>query len=307
MLLLFGLVFAALNTGNNLVYVMVSWMIGLLLLSWWLARRMLSSLSFEVELPEKANAMDVSLIQLVITNKRFLPIAGCQVSILLDNRLQSSTQTIPLLEGKGRVSSSIPHVFATRGIATTESLLVSTILPFGLVRVSRRVSASHSTIIFPESEKIMVGQNINGSSARDQGMHLSRVGDFHGIRSYRVGDDPSHIHWKLSAKKDTLVVREHEQSLSRSVVVLLDNGPEARDLELRVRWASYAVRKLLAEGVRVGLSCRDLLVQPQSGEKQKVELLEKLALLGRSEGSLIEPTDSSLLPIEAMEESRAVH
>ena len=61
------------------------------------------------------------------------------------------------------------------------------------------------------------------------------------MRAYRFGDPINMVHWKLSAKYDSLIVREAliPSPHSRLVHCALWNGPEERDLILgRMRWVS---------------------------------------------------------------------
>jgi len=50
--------------------------------------------------------------------------------------------------------------------------------------------------------------------------------DYHSLselRSYREGDPMRKIHWKASAKKDTLMVKNYDEEANREVVIILDN------------------------------------------------------------------------------------
>ena len=46
--------------------------------------------------------------------------------------------------------------------------------------------------------------------------------EFHGIREFRWGDNPRAIHWRTSARQNSVMVREFRQSRNRSLIVLLD-------------------------------------------------------------------------------------
>ncbi|MDB4908238.1 MAG: hypothetical protein JWO05_3022 [Gemmatimonadetes bacterium] len=45
-----------------------------------------------------------------------------------------------------------------------------------------------------------------------------------GLREYVVGDDPRHIDWKASARRNTTIVREHRVEQSQVVITMIDAG-----------------------------------------------------------------------------------
>ena len=60
----------------------------------------------------------------------------------------------------------------------------------------------------------------------------------HDLRSYRPGDPPNSIHWKLSSKTDDLIVREALVPENSTVYVVLNRvGTDDRGLEV-LRWLS---------------------------------------------------------------------
>ena len=78
----------------------------------------------------------------------------------------------------------------------------------------------------------------------------------HDLRPYRKGDPIRAIHWKLSAKYDSLIVREPlvPPNHSRLVHIMKWSGPQERDTILgRLRWISdYLLKWELPFFVRLG-------------------------------------------------------
>jgi len=78
----------------------------------------------------------------------------------------------------------------------------------------------------------------------------------HEMRPYRTGDPVKMMHWKLSAKHDSLVVREALApiSLNRLIDVTPWNGPTEREMAIsRLRWSSaHLLEKGFAHYVRIG-------------------------------------------------------
>ena len=86
-----------------------------------------------------------------------------------------------------------------------------------------------NTVIYPEKVGIQVelSKNLTGSSNED-GMLQNRKGndpsETFDIREYVPGDDLRSIHWKLSSKTDTLILREASEPTHYQVVVMPDFG-----------------------------------------------------------------------------------
>ena len=78
----------------------------------------------------------------------------------------------------------------------------------------------------------------------------------HELRPYRQGDSVKMMHWKLSAKHDSLIVREAlvPLSLNRLISATLWNGPAERDVIIsRLRWSSaYLLEQGFAHHVQIG-------------------------------------------------------
>jgi uncharacterized protein (DUF58 family) len=57
------------------------------------------------------------------------------------------------------------------------------------------------------------------------------------VRDFRPGDSPAHIHWRSSARRGSLVVREFERPLAPAATIVLDldrrQAPERLDAAVR--------------------------------------------------------------------------
>ena len=118
--------------------------------------------------------------------------------------------------------------------------------------------------------------------------NLGGVGtDFFGCRDYAPGDDVRRINWRVYARRDTLVVNEHEQERIADVSVILD-ARERANLRLGepgpftycVRAAASLAVHFLAAGNHVGLLIYgDLLdwTYPGYGRTQRERILDALA------------------------------
>lgn len=111
--------------------------------------------------------------------------------------------------------------------------------------------------------------------------------DFHGLRSYRDGDDVRHIDWNVTARTDELHVREFLQERELACWLLLDRSPSMafgaaeRSKERVLCELSAAIGLLLVRsGNRVGAILSNgehhWTVPPRQGRQQVVALVAEL-------------------------------
>jgi uncharacterized protein (DUF58 family) len=98
--------------------------------------------------------------------------------------------------------------------------------PFGLWRTTQRVGSIERLWVHPTTYALRglpVGRSrsLDGPDA-DQVPHGSVT--FHTLREYVIGDDLRHVHWKSSARFDTLMVREHVDTSLPQVTLVLDTS-----------------------------------------------------------------------------------
>ena len=107
-------------------------------------------------------------------------------------------------------------------------------------------AARLNTVIYPEKIglQIELTRNLTGSS-REEGMLQNRKGndpsETFDIREYVPGDDIRSIHWKLSSKTDTLILREASDPTHYQVAVMPDFGRDQMKVSTSVNEMNRAV------------------------------------------------------------------
>lgn len=102
-------------------------------------------------------------------------------------------------------------------------LVVEAIDPFGLARIRRPLAGTSDVLVLPRTTPLT--DLARGTAAGLVGLvsRMGRVGsDDVMIREYRAGDDVRRIHWRSSARSQTLMVRREEQARDLSVTLLVD-------------------------------------------------------------------------------------
>jgi len=220
-----GVGFAAINTGNNLLYLLLGWMLSFIIASGVLSEATLKLLVVERRPPPKIYASEPFLMEVVIKNGKpkrasySIEVEDLQGRTPIDKRCYF----LKIPEGKSQ-RTSYRHTFVRRGLYTLTGYRLATKFPFALFRKSRDVDAPLDVLVYPA--RVAVPRPPPRSATRGEATadRLGRRGEFFGLREHRSGDDRRDVHWKSSARSGRLLVREYEDELARRLVIGVDNS-----------------------------------------------------------------------------------
>ncbi|MBI2525073.1 MAG: DUF58 domain-containing protein [Candidatus Rokubacteria bacterium] len=276
-----GLGVAAINTGNNLLYLLSSMLLGLVVVSGILSEAVMRGLRLTAILPEEVHAGRPALVGATVANrKRRIP----SYSISLEALGQGGPGRVIYLP---RLSAGDERVvtweltLAARGRHRLPGVRVTTRFPFGVFLKAGQVILRAEVLVYPALVPVPAHllRRIGGSGPA-QTRRRGRGSDLHNLRDYRPGDDPRLIHWRSSAKTQALTVRELEAETSTDTRIVLD-GTGARDparLETGLSEAASLACHLLRAGATVELAGPGLLVPLARGRGQERRILTALAL-----------------------------
>ena len=224
-----GVGFAAINTGNNLLYLLLGWLLSFIIASGILSEQTLKKLTVTRRPPPRMYAGEPFLMEVVIANgKEKRASYSIEVEDLVDTTpLDKRCYFLKIPEAKSQ-RTSYRHTFVRRGLYTLTGYRLATKFPFALFRKSRDVQAPLEVLVYPA--RVAVPRpppraHVRGETSANR---LGRRGEFFGLRERRVGDDRRDVHWKSSARSGRLLVREYEDELARKVVIGVDNAlPDA--------------------------------------------------------------------------------
>ncbi len=286
--------FGAVNTGNNLLYLLLGVMLALIVLSGVLSESTLRALRAGRRLPQRAYAGQACVIEHWLENgKRRVPSFSLRLreqGTGLEGDQRPSSYLLRVDAGV-RASGSARLVWPRRGLLEFSGFELSTRFPFGLFDKSRDLAAPASLLVYPAR---VPAPRLPPAGGLPQGLaRRARAGrgeELFGLRDLRPGDDPRDLHPKVSAKRDRPIVREHEQPQHPRLTLCFDNRWPADDgtpaLAARAR-AEYAVaacaslaEELTRAGWSLGLRTRACHLPPERGPQQLELILRELALLG---------------------------
>jgi uncharacterized protein (DUF58 family) len=158
---------------------------------------------------------------------------------------------------------------------------LATRFPFGLFLKASRVMLDREVLVLPavhpiSPEALLRLAGAGTAAARRRG----RGHDLYNLRAYRAGDDPRLIHWRSSAKADTLLVREMEAETTEDTRLVLvgRGGRDAARLEAALSEAASIAVHLARAGAGVELTGAGLFVPLGRGPGQSRRILTALAL-----------------------------
>lgn len=250
-----GVGVAAINTGNNLLYLLLGMLLSLLVVSGVLSELSLRSLSVRRKLPPRAQCGREHFVEIEVFNhKKRVPSYAIEVEDLRAGQPADKRCFFLKIAPGGAQVAAYRRRPQRRGRDRYVGFRVATRFPFGLIEKSREVAAEGELVVYPAVDPVRVSPREGGRRAGVTS-HASRgSGDeILGIRPMREGEDPRDIYWRKSAIVDQLVVRERAVDVRPDVELSLDvsrspepDGEERREaFERRVRdVASRAVAHL---------------------------------------------------------------
>ena len=275
-----GIGLAAINTGNNLLFLVLGLLLASIIVSGILSEQSLKGVKLERRLPLSATAGEPVLIGLFARNTKA---RGPSFSLELRERggQVAGHGFLVLLPAGETAETSYRFVPERRGAWIFEQLEVATKAPFGLFEKSRPIDAPGELVVFPR--KIAAPRTEVTSLAREGEQPEDRVGlglELHSLRDHRPGEDSRSIHWRSSARHGRLIGVDREQERRQRVCVVFDQRRlSGESLERAVERAAALVSRELDAGAEVSLAVAGRNLPAGSGEGHLRNALRMLALL----------------------------
>ena len=220
-----GVGFAAVNTANNLLYLVLGLLLSLLLVSGVLSDLALWKLRIRRKLPARMFAGTRSLIEVAARNdKRWLASVSVETIDEIDGVDSSPARFLRVAPGETELAG-YPVEPPRRGLIELGSMRVLTKYPFGLIEKGYTLYEPDEVVIYPRLLDQVSAPPVRPVVGDAAPIHRTgRGSEFAGsVRFYREGDEARDIHWKRTASRGEIVVREHEQDTSALVTLRVDN------------------------------------------------------------------------------------
>ncbi len=244
---------AALNTGNNLIYLLLALMIALLLIDVVSGFRNLARLDGTAEVDGTVHATQPAGLTFRIRNRRKRRHAFL---VATEWKMIDGKAMIPRVEASGQSMAEAVVRFPRRGYYQLKDGQLKSGFPFGFVRFSRPMTTGRKILVYPALLDVRAVLSRVSRSGGSGLVPLSGGDDFTDLRPYRPGDPMKDIHWKVTAKTGEMVVREYRAGVTHRVNLVLDTAPGAtsRDFERGVSMAASLALELISQGLTVKLT-----------------------------------------------------
>lgn len=221
----FAIGVGAINTQNNLLYLLLSLLVSMILLSGFLSEAMLRRLEVTRGVPPTLYARRRTPIEIRVRNHKRFPSYAVEVEDLIEGH-HTMRRCFYLKVSAGREqATTYPFVFPKRGGYRFRGFEVRTKFPFGLFAKSFVVESPHEVVAYPEP-------------AAGEAPHVVRRGMEESPRTWQVGtgserldprrfvpgDDPRLIRWRLTAKAGQILVSDRAADEARHIRIRIDNA-----------------------------------------------------------------------------------
>lgn len=294
---------AAINRDQTLPWAIAALLLATLItgFAWphWLMRR----LSVTRTGPERAEEGETIHFHVTVRNEGWLP----RFMVEAVDRLpfvgaargmagtgEKTLGVVSYIGGNSMRRFDVPVLCEKRGFYQLGPAGLASSFPLGLAEARRHTNGGVQTLtIYPDVFSIVALPLSGTPSEIHRGGFLlpegSGAAEFSGLREYRRGDNPRHVHWPTTARLNELMVKEFEPLASASLYVTLDLSKDANvgqgkhsSFEYAVRIAASIARYATSNNMPIrlgGEGARSLDIGMGTGEAHFRSLLDTLAIV----------------------------
>ena len=228
--LVFAIGFAALNTGNNLLYLVLSLLLAFLVLSGVLSEAALRGIRVERRLPFEWVAGRAARVVLEISNAQRRSWAH---AIVVEDLGPAPRRRAPMrvlgrafalrIEPGKTETRSYRFEPEQRGELRFTGFRVITRFPFGLFAKSLELQREASVVVYPRigAQRPPARRAGDPRALRESAGRGALATEVTGLRDFARGDAPRRIHWRASWRRGQLLVRETQGTAGGEALVEL--------------------------------------------------------------------------------------
>lgn len=253
------------QTQIGWLYVIAALLVAVVLAGYWLNRGSLRAITATRTLsiaPDDAlHEGDDLTIRLHLASKRRTPAVQLNVTEACpladpDSDERHLTMFVPVLPLKSGISYPYNVTVYQRGAHTFPPVQVTSRAPFGFFRRSTTLDLPTPTLVYPQLRKLKRLDLLDRQPVAQETYPRAGMGtEVIGVREYRPGDSPRHIHWRSVARRGTLVSKEFAEETQPGVTLVLDryqplmpaaatkHTPFELGIKAAVSIAEYALRR----------------------------------------------------------------
>lgn len=293
---------AAVNTANNLLYLIFGLMLSFITTSGILSELMLRKIRLNRRFPKHLFAGQAAPVALEVTNgKQHVTSLSLLIEDLSQAAVPEHRRYLLRIAPQQTQTVTYPVTFPQRGLYRPGKLRISTRYPFGFFLKSAMFAETDDVLIYPALTPLSASDRAAFSpQAGDSGVRRKGGGqEFHGIRDYLPGDNRRQIHWKSTARTSKFMMKEFEEEQKKQIVLLLDISPPSQtaafsaQIEQAISLAASYAAYFLRQDYAVQLATPTETTPSGKGDRHLFLLLRMLALLQPARGQDTPQFDAS--------------
>ncbi|MFQ5737844.1 MAG: DUF58 domain-containing protein [Acidobacteriota bacterium] len=302
-LILLLLALSALNTGNNLLILILSFLLASLIVSGIVSNLVLHDLRVSLTSPAAIHAGQTAFFLMKLRNlKRFFPSFALKLKgeeKPLDHEspgadLVRLEARFPYIPAGTELSSSLRCEFRRRGVHFIEGFEVGTTFPFGFFARTTQLRTDGSLVVYPEL------RDLNPLFAghpflipTEERLQKGSGSGLYNIRPYRSGDSTRFVHWKSTAKlaqfmiKDFCAEEESPLHLVFSTFLPHLSATACRQFEKGVSYVASLSHRYYSRGQAFCFQSGEFEVSVGTRRQEYESLMEYLARVAPSATPLV--------------------
>ena len=290
--LIFGIGFGAINTGNNLLYLILAMCCSFIAVSGVLSELALKNISLSGSTHKTIYCDNSYPLTFRIHNrKRVFPSYSLHVDLppdqqdlyIIDHDPALYFFQIPAMKF---IEKTVMFKPTKRGRLKIKHCQLSTSFPFGFFVKSKTVSLDIEATVFPAIREVKLPV-ASGPSQEGVGIVQQRGEELYALREFKPGDEANAVHWKSTAKTGKWRVKEFTKGGQQNFTLYLNiRDPQTGllvppdILEKRVVQAASLVYHLIQRGDEVSLATEEYQSRSGNSRAHLESLMTYLAFVG---------------------------
>lgn len=245
-----GIGAVAINSGNNLLYLVFSTLLSALIFSGFLSVANLRHVDVALEAADDVIMNRPARLVVRVHNAGSFPLFFATVRIR-----EGSTDlvlSVPFVSGHSTRELPALLTIPRRGRVSGLWAELSSMFPFGIVQMRLGVPVGGEVIVYPEVRPVTLQQQGERGEHRLEKARAGGDGDFFSLRRYQEGDDARRIDWKVFARRGEPYVTEREARYQQETLFFLDTAraawPDADAFEVGISSMASALTLVLETG-----------------------------------------------------------
>ena len=209
--------------------------------------------------PPRTMAGDDAQVHVSARSAGFVPVPSPLISVPA-GRAHHLVRLRTLRRGTA-VEERIDLTTLRRGVVQVGPVTARRTDPLSLLRWDERWSPTAELLVLPrmvDVESLGLGYIRDQEGTPSDEISMSDLA-FHALREYVPGDDLRHVHWRSSAKADTLQIRQYQDTRRSHLTVVIDDDSgsyaDPEDFETAVSAAASIAARAHRDGVDLSMLC----------------------------------------------------